>query len=69
MIVWDVRTGEAVRVVRLGGRPSLSSPDSGGGCGILVKQIVLIQPGDSIACDYGNEVRVVRFPVASDKID
>ncbi|XP_049801846.1 sterol regulatory element-binding protein cleavage-activating protein [Schistocerca nitens] len=57
LIVWDVRTGEPVRVVRL----------SGGGA--LVKQLVLLAPGDSVACDCGSQVRVVRFPLACDKTD
>ncbi|KDR22117.1 Sterol regulatory element-binding protein cleavage-activating protein [Zootermopsis nevadensis] len=58
LVVWDVRTGDAVRVVKLG--------DSDGS--VFVKQILLLR--DSVACDYSNQLRIVHFPlVLTDKCE
>ncbi|XP_011494739.1 PREDICTED: sterol regulatory element-binding protein cleavage-activating protein [Ceratosolen solmsi marchali] len=57
LIVWDVRTGEPIREVRLGHKDSC----------IFVKQMLPLR--DSIVCDFGRQLRIVRFPLVSDKID
>ncbi|KAJ4442079.1 hypothetical protein ANN_11945 [Periplaneta americana] len=58
LVVWDVRTGDPVRIVKLG--------DSDGS--VFVKQILLLR--DSVACDYSSQLRIVRFPlVVTDKCD
>lgn len=55
LVVWDVRTGDPVRVVKLG--------HSDGS--VFVKQILLLR--DSVACDYSNQLRIVHFPLVTDK--
>ncbi|XP_053967505.1 sterol regulatory element-binding protein cleavage-activating protein isoform X2 [Anastrepha ludens] len=55
LIVWDVRTGEPAREVKLDHANSLLCPKT------------LMLAGDAVVCDYGNELRVVRFPIVSDK--
>lgn len=57
LVVWDVRTGEPVREVRLGHKDSC----------IFVKQMLAL--GDSVVCDYGRQLRIIRFPLVSDKLD
>ncbi|KOX73423.1 Sterol regulatory element-binding protein cleavage-activating protein [Melipona quadrifasciata] len=57
LVVWDVRTGEPVREVRLGHTDSC----------IFVKQMLALK--DSVVCDFGRQLRVVRFPLVSDKLD
>ncbi|KYM91676.1 Sterol regulatory element-binding protein cleavage-activating protein [Atta colombica] len=57
LVVWDVRTGEPVREVRLGHKDSC----------IFVKQMLALR--DSVVCDYGRQLRIVRFPLVSDKLD
>ena len=49
-MVWDLELGEPVRLVRLGDRDS----------SVFVRQMTPV--GDAIVCDYGAELRVVRFP-------
>lgn len=57
LVVWDVRTGEPVRIVKLGHSDSC----------IFVQHIVMLH--DSVACDYGKQLRIVRFPLVHDKSD
>ncbi|XP_076652872.1 SREBP cleavage activating protein [Halictus rubicundus] len=57
LVVWDVRTGEPVREVRLGHKDSC----------IFVKQMLALN--DSVVCDFGRQLRVIRFPLVSDKLD
>lgn len=57
LVVWDVRTGEPVREVRLGHKDSC----------IFVKQMLALR--DSVVCDFGRQLKVVRFPLVSDKMD
>nr|XP_050850645.1 sterol regulatory element-binding protein cleavage-activating protein [Vespula vulgaris]XP_050850646.1 sterol regulatory element-binding protein cleavage-activating protein [Vespula vulgaris]XP_050850647.1 sterol regulatory element-binding protein cleavage-activating protein [Vespula vulgaris]XP_050850648.1 sterol regulatory element-binding protein cleavage-activating protein [Vespula vulgaris]XP_050850650.1 sterol regulatory element-binding protein cleavage-activating protein [Vespula vulga len=57
LVVWDVRTGEPVREVRLGHKDSC----------IFVKQMITLK--DSVVCDFGRQLRIVRFPLVSDKLD
>lgn len=57
LVVWDVRTGEAVREVRLGHKDSC----------VFVKQMLSLR--DSIICDFSRQLRIVRFPLVSDKMD
>lgn len=57
MVVWDVQSGEPIREVRLGHKDSC----------IFVKQMIALR--DSIVCDFGRQLRVVRFPLVSQKVD
>ncbi|XP_043261017.1 sterol regulatory element-binding protein cleavage-activating protein [Colletes gigas] len=57
LVVWDVRTGEPVREVRLGHKDSC----------IFVKQMLALR--DSVVCDFGRQLRIIRFPLVSDKLD
>ncbi|XP_026284817.1 sterol regulatory element-binding protein cleavage-activating protein isoform X1 [Frankliniella occidentalis] len=57
LIVWDVRAGDPVRLVRLGHADSC----------VFVKQLLLLR--DSVVCDYANQLRIVRFPLATDKTE
>ncbi|XP_015600062.1 sterol regulatory element-binding protein cleavage-activating protein isoform X2 [Cephus cinctus] len=57
LVVWDVRTGDPVREVTLGHKDSC----------IFVKQMLALR--DSVVCDFGRQLRIVRFPLVSDKLD
>ncbi|XP_014205675.1 sterol regulatory element-binding protein cleavage-activating protein [Copidosoma floridanum] len=57
LIIWDVRTGEPIREVRLGHKDSC----------IFVKQMLPLR--DSVVCDFGRQLRIIRFPLISDKMD
>ncbi|XP_062563503.1 sterol regulatory element-binding protein cleavage-activating protein [Armigeres subalbatus] len=58
LIVWDVRTGDIVREVKLDCSNSQLSPK------------IMLPACGSVICDYGNQMRIVRFPlVAADKCD
>ncbi|KAI4480537.1 hypothetical protein M0804_010090 [Polistes exclamans] len=57
LVVWDVRTGEPIREVRLGHKESC----------MFVKQMITLK--DSVVCDFGRQLRIVRFPLVSDKLD
>lgn len=57
LVVWDVRTGEPVREVRLSHKDSC----------IFIKQMLALR--DSVVCDYGRQLRIIRFPLVSDKLD
>jgi len=59
LVVWDVRLPDVpVRRVRLG------SSDTTHGVSILQHF-----GGDSVACNYGNQLKIVRFPMLTDKRD
>ncbi|XP_063979282.1 sterol regulatory element-binding protein cleavage-activating protein [Diachasmimorpha longicaudata] len=57
LVVWDVRTGEPMREVRLDHKDSC----------VYVKQMIALR--DSVICDFGRQLRIVRFPLVSDKLD
>ncbi|XP_055613113.1 sterol regulatory element-binding protein cleavage-activating protein [Uranotaenia lowii] len=58
LVVWDVRTGEVVREVKLDCSNSQLSPR------------VMLPACGSVICDYGSQMRIVRFPlVAADKCE
>ncbi|XP_063231759.1 sterol regulatory element-binding protein cleavage-activating protein [Bacillus rossius redtenbacheri] len=57
LMVWDVRSGVPMRMVKLG---------HSDGC-VFVKNLVLLR--DGVACDYSNQLRIVRFPLITDKCD
>ena len=56
LVVWDVRLSQPVKIVRLRGRGS--EP---------VK--IIEQCGDTIICSQANLIRLVRFPILTQKID
>ncbi|XP_017074885.1 sterol regulatory element-binding protein cleavage-activating protein [Drosophila eugracilis] len=55
LIVWDVRTGQPAREVKLDFANLQLCPK------------IMMLACDSVVCDYGNEIRVVRFPIVADK--
>lgn len=56
LVVFDVRSGENVRTITLGSSPF-----------VLIKQLIALR--DVILCDYGNQLRIVRFPLITRKYD
>lgn len=57
LMIWDVRRGEQTREIKL---DCLNSH--------LCSKKILFASG-SVVCDYGNEMRIIRFPVVNDKSD
>ncbi|KAG4069729.1 hypothetical protein HA402_008567 [Bradysia odoriphaga] len=57
LIVWDVRTAEPTREVKLDCANLQLCPK------------ILLPASGSVICDYGNELRIVRFPMIADKRD
>lgn len=58
LVVWDVRSGEPIREVRLGDADHST----------FVRQVVIVR--DSVICDYGTQLRIVSFPmIATHKIE
>jgi hypothetical protein len=53
LVVWDVRTGESIREVRLGDADSST----------FVRNVVVVR--DNVICDYGTQLRIVSFPMIS----
>jgi len=58
LVVWDCRLTEPVKIVRLG------HSDGGAASVNIIKQI-----GDTIICTFGPQIRLVRFPMLTDKLD
>jgi len=56
LVIWDVRHGECVRTISLGRDPF-----------VFVKQLILLR--DAVLCDYGKQLRIVRFPVITHKFE
>ena len=56
LVVYDVRTGECVRTIVLGHTPF-----------VFVKQLLMLR--DAVLCDYGSQLRIVRFPLITHKYD
>ena len=57
LVVWDARLPDPVRRVKLGSSDKTHS--------VRMMQHL----GDTIACNYGNQMRLVRFPMLFDKVD
>ncbi|XP_058827958.1 sterol regulatory element-binding protein cleavage-activating protein [Topomyia yanbarensis] len=58
LVVWDVHTGDVAREVKLDCSNSQLSPK------------IMLPASGSVICDYGNQMRIVRFPlVAAEKCD
>ncbi|XP_059607670.1 sterol regulatory element-binding protein cleavage-activating protein [Phlebotomus argentipes] len=57
LIVWDVRTGEPTREVKLDSANSQLCPR------------LVLASSDCVICDYGNELRIIRFPLTAGKMD
>lgn len=55
LIVWDVRSGEPTREVKLDCANTQLCPK------------MLLPAAGSVICDYGSELRIVRFPLVADK--
>lgn len=53
LVVWDVRTGESIREVKLGDADSST----------FVRHVMVVR--DSVICDYGTQLRIVSFPMIS----
>ena len=58
LVVWDCRLTEPVKIVRLG------HSDGGAASVKIIRQI-----GDTIICTFGSQIRLVRFPMLTDKLD
>ncbi|XP_066255136.1 sterol regulatory element-binding protein cleavage-activating protein [Euwallacea similis] len=56
LVIWDVRHGECVRTISLGRDPF-----------VFIKQLILLR--DAVLCDYGKQLRIVRFPLITHKFD
>ncbi|XP_060518686.1 sterol regulatory element-binding protein cleavage-activating protein isoform X2 [Cylas formicarius] len=56
LIIWDVRSGECVRTIALGRDPF-----------VFINRLTLLH--DAVLCDYGKQLRIVRFPLISHKFD
>lgn len=56
LVIWDVRTGECVRTLSLGRAPF-----------VFIKQLILLR--DAVLCDYGHQLRIIRFPLITHKFD
>ncbi|KAK4879556.1 hypothetical protein RN001_007702 [Aquatica leii] len=56
LVVWDVRNGECVKTIALGHSPF-----------VFVRQMLLVR--DVVLCDFGNQLRMVRFPLITNKFD
>jgi len=57
LTVWDARLTEPLKIVRLGHSDGAS----------YVK--IIRQVGDTIVCSFGSQIRLVRFPILTDKVD
>lgn len=57
LVVLDAATGETIRLVKLGSQNSC----------VFIRHILNV--GDGIVCDYGDQLRLVRFPLVYDKND
>ena len=57
LIILDARSGEITRQITLGNRDNC----------VFVKQLYLLE--DAIVCDYGMELRIIRFPLICNKTD
>ncbi|ENN74406.1 hypothetical protein YQE_08991, partial [Dendroctonus ponderosae] len=56
LVIWDVRNGDCVRTITLGREPF-----------VFIKQLILLR--DAVLCDYGKQLRIVRFPLITHKFD
>ncbi|XP_076269719.1 SREBP cleavage activating protein isoform X2 [Rhynchophorus ferrugineus] len=56
LVIWDVRSGECVRNITLGRDPF-----------VFINQLILLR--DAVLCDYGKQLRIVRFPLITHKFD
>lgn len=56
LALWDVRTGDCVRNIVLGHSPY-----------VFVRQLLLVR--DAVLCDFGRELRIVRFPLITHKYE
>lgn len=56
LVIYDVRTGDSVRNIVLGRSPF-----------VFVKHLLMLR--DSVLCDFGNQLRIVRFPIITRKYD
>ncbi|XP_050301883.1 sterol regulatory element-binding protein cleavage-activating protein [Anthonomus grandis grandis] len=56
LVIWDVRNGECIRTITLGRDPF-----------VFINQLILLR--DAVLCDYGRQLRIVRFPLITHKFD
>ena len=56
LMVWDVRTGEPTKEVKLD-------------CNSQLCPKLILPASDCIICDYGQELRIVRFPLVAEKVE
>lgn len=56
LVIWDVRSGECVRTIALGRSPF-----------VFINQLIMLR--DAVVCDYGTQLRIVRFPLITHKFE
>lgn len=56
LVIYDVQTGENIRTIALG-HSSM----------VFIKQLLMLR--DAVMCDFGNQLRIVRFPLITHKSD
>jgi len=66
LVVWDARLSDPVKVVRVCGEDSSSNIPLRGRHQLLTNARHI---GDTIVCSYGRQLRLVHFPLLSDKKD
>ncbi len=58
LVVWDARLPDPVKVIRVGDSP------------LSAQQVTVMRHlGDTVACNFGRQLRLVHFPLLSDKKD
>ncbi|CAH0556664.1 unnamed protein product [Brassicogethes aeneus] len=56
LVVWDVRSGDCVRTIALGRSPY-----------VFINQLIMLR--DAVLCDFGTQLRIVRFPLITHKFE
>lgn len=56
LVIYDVQTGDTIRTISLGHSPI-----------VFIKQLIMLR--DAVLCDFGNQLRIVRFPLITHKSD
>jgi len=57
LVVWDVRLSQPVKIVRLGSVQSQTRVN------------IIRQSGDTLICSCDNQIKLVKFPILTQKID
>ncbi len=66
LLVWDARLSDPVKEIRVGDAIDAAG-DAGLGRQRAVTLMTHLAEDDSVACNYGRRIRLVHFPLLSDK--